>query len=119
MKTKEFRAGAALPSGFRREREQNDSLIPHICIRGKTMTAQTWTRRPLKTRDHNWAIRAAQWLAGAGVSPNAISLASVAFASAAAGALLAHGWLAAALFIQLRLLCNLLDGMVAVEGGRR
>jgi phosphatidylglycerophosphate synthase len=83
------------------------------------MTAQTWTRRPLKTRDHNWAIRVAQWLAAAQVSPNSISLASVLSASAAAWALAVHAWLLAALFIQLRLLCNLLDGMVAVEGGRR
>ncbi len=29
------------------------------------------------------------------------------------------GWLAGALFIQLRLICNLLDGMVAVEGGHK
>ena len=31
----------------------------------------------------------------------------------------AAGWLLAAVFIQLRLICNLLDGMVAIEGGRR
>lgn len=51
------------------------------------------------------------------------------FAAAAAGAILLASretgwsaallWLAAALGIQLRLLCNLMDGMVAVEGGRR
>lgn len=29
------------------------------------------------------------------------------------------GWLAGAVFIQLRLICNLLDGMVAVEGGKK
>ena len=29
------------------------------------------------------------------------------------------GWLAAAVCIQLRLICNLLDGMVAIEGGKR
>jgi phosphatidylglycerophosphate synthase len=83
------------------------------------MTAQTCTRRPLRTRDRNWAIRLAQRLAEAGVSPNAISMASVVAAGLAAWALVAHAWLAAALLIQLRLLCNLLDGMVAVEGGRR
>jgi len=67
-------------------------------------------------------------LAQAGVSPNAISLASVGCAAlaalaltlaAAAGAVLQPVlWLVAAIGIQLRLLCNLLDGMVAVEGGR-
>jgi phosphatidylglycerophosphate synthase len=41
-------------------------------------------------------------------------------AAAAAGVCLLTGYyLSAALFIQLRLLCNLLDGMVAIEGGRR
>ncbi len=37
-----------------------------------------------------------------------------------AGFCLLRGWyLIAAVFIQLRLLCNLLDGMVAIEGGLR
>lgn len=67
-------------------------------------------------------------LARAGVSPNTISLASICFAALAAAALAftsvagaalqAVLWLIAAAGIQLRLLCNLLDGMVAVEGGR-
>src|SRR5690349_10088453 len=87
--------------------------------RGKSMTAQTFARRPLKTRDRTWAIRMASWLAEAGVQPNAISLASVGAASAAAVCFLMHWFLPAAAFIQLRLLCNLLDGTVAVEGGRR
>jgi phosphatidylglycerophosphate synthase len=45
------------------------------------------------------------------------------FAAAGAGALLTlrHPWnlLACAAGIQLRLLCNLLDGMVAIEGGKK
>jgi phosphatidylglycerophosphate synthase len=60
-------------------------------------------------------------LAGAGVSPNAISLVSVAFAGAGALAIVtgsAEGLLIGALCCQLRLLCNLLDGLVAVEGGK-
>jgi phosphatidylglycerophosphate synthase len=62
-------------------------------------------------------------LARAGVTPNAISTISIVFA--AAGGLLiwltAHplGWLVAAACVQLRLVCNLLDGMVAIEGGRK
>lgn len=68
-------------------------------------------------------------LTRAGASPNAISLASLVFAIAAGVCL---GWtarvegmtrhslfLTAAACIQLRLLCNMLDGMVAVEGGKR
>jgi phosphatidylglycerophosphate synthase len=84
-------------------------------------------RRPLKTRDTRWARTLAAWVARHRVPPNAISLASLGFAALGAAAMLAAPCLAgggrAALFIlaaacvQLRLLCNLLDGMVAVEGG--
>lgn len=80
---------------------------------------QRWTRRPLKSRDTVWAARLAQWLAHAGVRPNHISLAGVAAAAAAAFCLLGGWWLVSALLIQARLLCNLLDGMVAIEGGLR
>lgn len=84
-------------------------------------------RRPLRTRERAWARRSAAALARAGLRPNAISLLSIAAAVLAGAALLltpgagavwgAVLFLAAALFIQLRLLCNLLDGLVAVEGG--
>jgi phosphatidylglycerophosphate synthase len=86
-------------------------------------------RRPLATRQKRWAQKTAAALAAGGVTPNAISLASVAFALIAAVALWISGatngvtrivlLLVAAGGIQLRLLCNLLDGMVAVEGGKR
>jgi phosphatidylglycerophosphate synthase len=92
------------------------------------MADATKSRRPLQSRNRAWAIGAAAMLARGGVRPNVISLASVLFAAAAATALIAgrgagdalHAvlMLAAAAGIQLRLLCNLLDGMVAVEGGR-
>ena len=84
-------------------------------------------RRVLATRDAGWARALARRLAATGVSPNAISIASVVFALAAAAAFamspgLSGGgrvaaMLAAAACIQLRLLCNLLDGMLAVEHG--
>jgi phosphatidylglycerophosphate synthase len=59
----------------------------------------------------------AKSLAGVGVTPNQISIVSVVFAAAGAAGLLAGGWflLLAAACIQGRLLCNLFDGMVAVE----
>lgn len=92
------------------------------------MTEKPMSRRPLKSRDREWAKRLAALLARRGVAPNAISLLSVVAAALAGLALLATRnvdpvprallLIAAALFIQLRLLCNLLDGMVAVEGGR-
>src|SRR6185369_16756108 len=80
------------------------------------------TRRPLKSRGNALAVMAAQWLARFRVRPNAISLMSMLFALGAGMCLLLGSgrveyFLAAAAFIQLRLLCNLLDGMVAIEGG--
>ncbi len=86
-------------------------------------------RRPLKTRGKAWARALASWLARRHVAPNAISVASIVCAAAAGAALVAWphtgDWhqpallIAAAAGIQLRLLCNMLDGMVAVEGGLR
>ncbi|MBA2320336.1 MAG: CDP-alcohol phosphatidyltransferase family protein [Deltaproteobacteria bacterium] len=62
-------------------------------------------------------------LGRAGATPNAISAFSVVFAFVAAGCLAWPvgwaSWLGAALAIQGRLLCNLFDGMVAVEGGKQ
>jgi phosphatidylglycerophosphate synthase len=86
-------------------------------------------RRQLATRARVWPSRLARALAGAGVSPNQVSVASVFFAALAAFALARAGgglrmadsasfWLVvAAAGIQLRLLCNLLDGLLAIEGG--
>jgi len=86
-------------------------------------------RRPLATRERGWAKALARALNAAHISPDAISIASLVFAVGAAAALWASGQsfgvaraielLAAAALIQLRLLCNMLDGMVAVEGGHR
>ena len=85
-------------------------------------------RRQLKTRGRAWPSAIARSLAGAGVTPNQISVLSIVFAALAgmffwkAGLSLyrAPAWtwfLAAAACIQLRLLCNLLDGLLAIEGG--
>jgi phosphatidylglycerophosphate synthase len=79
-------------------------------------------RRPLASRQRAWAARLARRLTAAGVAPNAISIASTGFAAAgAAGLATAHpaGLVLAAAMVQGRLLCNLMDGMVAIEGGRR
>jgi phosphatidylglycerophosphate synthase len=85
-------------------------------------------RRPLKSRDTEWARRAAAALAKAGVRPDLISATAVAFAVLGAAMLafsgILPGWarplalLIAAGCIQGRLACNLLDGMVAVEHGQ-
>lgn len=105
-----------------------DLVGPVQPIYGAGMADATKSRRPLQSRNRAWAIGAAALLARNGVGPNAISLASILFAAVAGAAMVAardvgatlHAllMLAAAAGIQLRLLCNLLDGMVAVEGGR-
>ena len=84
-------------------------------------------RRTLATRNRTWPRALARALGRAGVRPNAVSVAGVVFAAAAAGAFLlvpggtrqtsATALVAAAAAIQLRLLCNLLDGLLAVEEG--
>ncbi len=85
----------------------------------------THSRRPLKSRDKKPMQKLAQALAKTKVTPNHISMASVGFAAMAAlgfGLSIWHSpfWLLlAALGIQLRLLCNLIDGMVAIEGGKK
>ena len=79
-------------------------------------------RRPLASRNSRWARRAAAALARSAVTPNQISLVSVAFALAGSAALVRASpvmLLLAAICVQLRLLCNLLDGMVAIEGGKQ
>lgn len=84
-------------------------------------------RRPLRSRDTALAHAAARWLKAHGATPNGISLAGIVFA-AAAGACFAAAFrvapaltplllVAGAALVQGRLACNLLDGMVAVEGG--
>lgn len=91
------------------------------------MSDDTLTRRPIKARNTRWAAEIARWLGRHGVRPNQISVASVFFATGACAALVGTAivskvspmllFLGAAGCIQLRLLCNLFDGMVAVEGG--
>jgi phosphatidylglycerophosphate synthase len=79
-------------------------------------------RRPLASRSSGWAQYLAARLTATRVTPNQISLLSIAWA-ALVGALLSWspGWpafIAATVCVQLRLVCNLLDGLVAIEGGK-
>jgi phosphatidylglycerophosphate synthase len=80
-------------------------------------------RRPLTSRSTGWARYLTGVLIRVGVSPNAISVISILFAAVGAALLVwlpnAPGLLATAACVQLRLLCNLLDGMVAIEGKRQ
>ena len=88
-----------------------------------------FSRRPIASRNSGWAGRAARWLAASDVTPNQISVASVGFAGLAFAAFWASAHvpalpralllIIAAAGCQLRLICNLLDGMVAIEGGKK
>jgi phosphatidylglycerophosphate synthase len=91
-------------------------------------TYQPTERRPLASRDADIARRVAAWLIARNVSANAVSVSSMGFAAVAAlclaetrtatGGSVRILFVLAALFVQLRLLANLLDGMIAV-GSRR
>jgi phosphatidylglycerophosphate synthase len=83
-------------------------------------------RRPISQRERGWAKWATRTLANSKITPNQISFSSIVFAALAgacfyASALSSNGidrillLIGAALFCQLRLLANMLDGMVAVE----
>lgn len=93
------------------------------------MGATDENRRPLKSRQWGVFQRLAARLAATGVSPNALSLSSIvmgviagiAFAATAwtdTEVLRRFAWLLGAVGVQLRLCANLLDGLVAVEGGK-
>lgn len=85
-------------------------------------------RRPLKVRGVGLVSRFARWLSQKSITPNHISISSILFAALAAlclffapnfnGLSQVSLYLLAALFIQGRLLCNLFDGLVAIEGGK-
>lgn len=84
-------------------------------------------RRPIQSRNTRWAEKMTDVLVKRGFSPNGISLFGMA-AAIIAGVLFgctSHSgggveralWLCGALLCQVRLLCNLFDGMVAVSSG--
>ncbi len=89
---------------------------------------KTENRRPLASRDTGWAKAMARRLAETSITPNQISMASVMFAALAGlafwqvgeteGAARALLLVLAGFLVQCRLLCNLFDGMVAVEAGK-
>ena len=92
-----------------------------------TKTIEIHLRRPCRVREYGWMGAAAGWLIRIGVRPNQISILSLVFAGIGGACLILAGhnnsglsitfYLAAAAFIVLRGLCNILDGILAVEGG--
>ena len=91
-------------------------------------SATPLNRRPLSARNSAWAKSLAVRAVRKGLTPNQISQMSVGFAALGtvcfAAAPIGPGILQALLLIlaaaacQARLVCNLIDGMVAVEGGQ-
>jgi phosphatidylglycerophosphate synthase len=85
-------------------------------------------RRPIAARNLPIFQAMSHWLAERGVTPNAISVAGMISGIGAGVVLALNGlatspwdrlaWIAGAILIQLRLLANMLDGMVAVESGK-
>ncbi len=85
-------------------------------------------RRPLEIRSAKWAKALSLMLAGTKITPNQVSLLSLFFAAFGAmlfwfsrdaiGTTQAFCFIGCAICIQSRLLCNMLDGMIAVEGGK-
>ncbi len=85
-------------------------------------------RRPLTSRNSAWAAGLASWAVTREITPNQISQASTGFAAAGfalyamstqvGGIAQFLAFLLAAATIQARLVCNLIDGMVAIEGGK-
>lgn len=86
-------------------------------------------RRPIATRGAGWAKALASFLVRAGVTPNQVSVCSVSFAIVGAafffiaehvdGLKAMLCFIGAACCIQLRLICNLIDGMIAIEGRKQ
>ena len=80
-------------------------------------------RRPIKSRSAKWAEFSAQKLVLWGITPNAVSMISIFFAVIGAGILIISkspiALILVVVMIQIRLICNLLDGMVAIEGGKK
>ncbi|MFN6924381.1 MAG: CDP-alcohol phosphatidyltransferase family protein [Tabrizicola sp.] len=105
-----------------------DGATPRKVAAPDARTETAATRRPLASRNSSWAGRLAAWAVRQGHTPNEISRASIGFAalggifyalSPLGPGILQFLWLIlAAAAIQARLVCNLIDGMIAIEGGQ-
>lgn len=86
-------------------------------------------RRPVGLRDVAWVRTIAGWLARLGLNPNQVSILGVGFAAVSGACLFVAPkvepvwrsvlFVGAAAFIPFRGLCNLCDGLMAIEGKQR
>lgn len=105
----------------------NIVLEPYVTINAPSPKDPPLDRRPIASRDTPWAAWITETLVATGVSPNTISLGGMLAATAAGACFAATAWtgewqlralwLAGAVLCQVRLLCNLFDGMVAIRRG--
>ena len=101
--------------------------LTFLIVKRKFYSIKMPIRRPIPMRETKWAIAIAKQLKNIGMRPNQISILSVVFSGLSGACLviasrISSGWhipllISSGVFIQLRLLCNMLDGMVAIEGG--
>ena len=85
-------------------------------------------RRPIASRNTRWAQRLALYLSATSITPNQISIGSMVFAGIAGLAFAVSSSFSGILYFvcmlvviagcQLRLICNLMDGMVSIEAGK-
>jgi phosphatidylglycerophosphate synthase len=97
--------------------------VPRSASFVAAMSDDLAARRPLKSRSTLWAGALSRFLLRCGCRPNQVSVMSTVFAACGGACMILAArsggwgwWLGAAAGIQLRLLCNLMDGMLAVEG---
>jgi phosphatidylglycerophosphate synthase len=90
------------------------------------MTEEPIDRRPIAARELGVMKAVASWMARKGFSANGISVAGMIFGLLAGASLFFTAripdaarllWIGGAVFVQLRLMANLFDGMVALERG--
>ncbi|MFN0075183.1 MAG: CDP-alcohol phosphatidyltransferase family protein [Prosthecobacter sp.] len=89
------------------------------------MSNDPTARRPLKSRSTAWAQFFSRGMLRLGLRPNTVSLLSLVCAAVGGGSAFWAAqtepawvfWFIAATGIQLRLFCNMMDGLLAVEGG--
>jgi phosphatidylglycerophosphate synthase len=84
------------------------------------------SRRPIRVRSSNWAQNLAKYLRKHNVTANQVSIAGMIFATIGASLIISTNfvndtfktifWSLAIVNILLRLLCNMLDGLIAIEG---
>lgn len=87
------------------------------------MASNSLGRRFLKTRQYSWVQTLAKWVAGFNITPNQISMLSLLSAIFASLCFVTMSislkWILAILFIQFRLFCNMMDGLVAIECNKK